>query len=147
MWQQNCLPSIVGRDTGSALEAGRGTNRAFREEEGAVMKFLRLVWSIVSMTDVVGSLLCGASVSVRAQTTSMGTITGLVTDQSNAVVPDATVAVRDTSTNEVRTITTNSAGRYVFVNLPPGTYDIIVTKSGFQKVSIPNNVIAHTLAF
>ena len=50
--------------------------------------------------------------------------------------------MKDTSTSEARTITTNSAGRYVFVNLPPGTYDITVTKTGFQKVSIPNNVIA-----
>ena len=72
----------------------------------------------------------------------MGTITGLVTDQSNAVVPDATVTVRDNATKEMRTITTNSAGRYVFVNLPPGTYDITVSKTGFQKVSIPNDVVA-----
>ena len=46
-------------------------------------------------------------------------ITGLVTDQSNAVVPDATVALRDMSTSEVRTIATNSADRYVFLDLPP----------------------------
>ena len=72
----------------------------------------------------------------------MGTITGLVTDQSNAVVPDATVTVKDTTTSEVRTTTTNTAGRYVFVNLPPGTYDITVTKTGFEKISIPNDIVA-----
>jgi len=72
----------------------------------------------------------------------VGTITGLVTDQSNAVVPDATVTVKDTATKEVRTINTNSAGRYVFVNLPPGTYDITVTKTGFEKVSISNDIVA-----
>src|SRR5215471_6627069 len=106
------------------------------------MRFVRLLWSVSSKTAVAVFILCLATIPIWGQTTSMGTITGLVTDQSNAVVPDATVAVKDVSTNESRTITTNSAGRYVFVNLPPGTYDISVTKTGFQKVSIPNNVIA-----
>lgn len=106
------------------------------------MRFLRFVGSMVSVTAIVVSFLCCVTASAWAQTTSMGTITGLVTDQSNAVVPDATVAVRDAATSEVRTITTNSAGRYVFVNLRPGTYDITVTKTGFERVSIPNNVIA-----
>ena len=50
----------------------------------------------------------------------MGTITGVVTDPSNAVVPDATVTIKDTATGEVRTTTTNNAGRYVFVNVQPG---------------------------
>ncbi len=72
----------------------------------------------------------------------MGTITGLVTDQSNAVVPDATVAIKDNATHAVRTTTTNSAGRYLFINVPPGTYDITITKPGFAKVSIPNDIVA-----
>src|SRR5215472_11755364 len=118
------------------------TIRPSDAKRGLVMRFVRPLWSAVSITMIVALLCCFAAISAWAQTTSMGTITGLVTDQSSAVVPDATVAVKDTSTNEVRTITTNSAGRYVFVNLPPGTYDITVTKTGFQKVSIPNNVIA-----
>jgi len=106
------------------------------------MRFIRFAWSVVSVAAIMVSLLGCVAVSAWAQTTSMGTITGLITDQSNAVVPDATVAVRDAATREVRTVTTNSAGRYVFVNLPPGTYDITVSKTGFEKVSIANNVIA-----
>jgi hypothetical protein len=71
----------------------------------------------------------------------MGTMTGVVTDPSNAVVPGATVAITDKSTSEVQTTTTNTAGRYVFVNLRPGTYEVTITKTGFNKVSIPNDVI------
>ena len=71
----------------------------------------------------------------------MGTITGVVTDPSNAVVPDATVTVKDKATGDTRTTTTNSAGRYVFVNVRPGTYDITITKTGFAKVSIPSDVV------
>ena len=88
------------------------------------MTRVRLQWSVVSISTILALLLSCAALPAWAQTTSMGTITGLVTDQSNAVVPDATVTVKDNATSEVRTITTNSAGRYVFVNLPPGTYDI-----------------------
>src|SRR5271169_1558273 len=103
---------------------------------------VRHLLSTVSISTILALVLCCAAFSGWAQTTSMGTITGLVTDQSAAVVPDATVTVTDTATKEVRTATTNAAGRYVFVNLPPGTYDIAVTKTGFEKVSIPNDVVA-----
>ena len=49
---------------------------------------------------------------------------------------------KTTATNAVRTATTNTAGRYVFVNVPPGTYDITITKAGFAKISIPNDIVA-----
>ena len=103
---------------------------------------VRHLLSLVSISTLALLVLCCATHSGWAQTTSMGTITGLVTDQSNAVVPDATVTVTDVATKEARTISTNEAGRYVFVNLPPGTYNITVSKPGFQKTSIPNDVVA-----
>ena len=76
-----------------------------------------------------------------AQTTTLGTISGIVTDQTNAVVPDATVTIKDTATGEVRTGSSNSAGRYIFVNVNPGIYDIKVIKHGFAKTSIPGQVV------
>ena len=103
---------------------------------------VRHLLSLVSISTLALLVLCCTALSGWAQTTSMGTITGLVTDQSNAVVPDATVTVTDVATKEARTIATNEAGRYVFVNLPPGTYNITVSKPGFQKTSIPNDVVA-----
>ena len=105
------------------------------------MTRVRFLSSLLSISTILTSLFCGVVLPAWAQTTSMGTITGLVTDQSNAIVPDAAVTIKDTATNEERTANTNSAGRYVFVNLPPGTYDITVTKPGFQKVSIPKDVV------
>ena len=38
-------------------------------------------------------------------------------------------------------MTTNTAGRYTFVNLRPGDYEVTITKTGFSKVSIPSDVI------
>jgi hypothetical protein len=86
-------------------------------------------------------LLCCAAIPGFAQTGSQGTIVGLVTDQSGAVVPDVAVSITDQATKAVRTTTTNAAGRYTFVNVPPGKYDVSFTKSGFAKVTIPNDVV------
>jgi hypothetical protein len=97
---------------------------------------------IVSLAVISTLLLCCAAIPGLAQTGSLGTMTGLVTDQSGAVVPDVTVTITDTSTKASRTATTNSAGRYVFVNVTPGIYTVTFTKAGFSKVSIPNDEIA-----
>src|SRR5215813_5427503 len=74
--------------------------------------------------------------AVRAQSTSTGTVTGVVTDQQGAVVPGAEVTLTDTATNAVRKTTSNDAGRYTFVNVAPGIYDIAVSRTGFQRAVI-----------
>ena len=70
--------------------------------------------------------------SAWAQSTSSGTVVGSVTDQSNAVVNGATVTITDTSIKTSRSVTTNDAGRYIFVDVPPGLYDLTVAKQGFS---------------
>ena len=69
----------------------------------------------------------------------VGEIFGTVTDPVGAVVPGAEVAVRNTATNEERRVTTSDAGTYLITSLPPGTYSVQVTKSGF-KVGVVNDV-------
>ncbi len=81
-------------------------------------------------------LLCCSALPVFAQTTTLGTVNGTVTDSTNAVVPDAAVTLKDTATGQTRTTTTNSAGRYVFINVNPGVYDVTITKQGFAKTTI-----------
>src|SRR5689334_2809292 len=68
-----------------------------------------------------------------AQSTSTGTVVGLVTDPSGAIVPDAAVSLIDHTTGTTKTTTSNEAGRYIFVNVNPGTYDITVSKTGFTQ--------------
>ncbi|MFZ1113979.1 MAG: carboxypeptidase-like regulatory domain-containing protein [Candidatus Acidiferrales bacterium] len=75
------------------------------------------------------------------QSTNSGTITGEVTDTSNAIVPGATVSITLKSTGGVRTTTTDSEGRYVFADVDPGAYDIQVTKQGFASTIISNQVV------
>ncbi|MGA7930645.1 MAG: carboxypeptidase-like regulatory domain-containing protein [Candidatus Sulfotelmatobacter sp.] len=68
---------------------------------------------------------------VWGQSTSTGTVAGTVTDSSGAVVASATVTLTDTSTNIARITTTNSAGRYIYVDVTPGIYSVAVSKPGF----------------
>jgi hypothetical protein len=70
------------------------------------------------------------TVSSWAQT---GSISGSVTDASGAVVSEAEVTVRNLGTNLSRTTATSSSGAYSVTDLPVGTYEITVKKTGFRS--------------
>lgn len=67
-----------------------------------------------------------------------GTITGVVTDNSGAVLPDASVTVTSVQTRAQRTANTNADGSFSFPELNAGMYEISVTKTGFKKVEEKN---------
>ena len=64
-----------------------------------------------------------------------GTITGTVRDPSGAVVPGASVTVHNARTGVERRIAANSEGNYIATALPVGTYEVIVERQGFKKVT------------
>lgn len=68
--------------------------------------------------------------------TFRGGINGAVTDQSGAVVPGASVEIVEVATGVSHKTVTSSAGEYSFQDLPLGTYNVIVTGSGFQTTSV-----------
>jgi len=66
------------------------------------------------------------------------TLNGTVTDASGAAVPGATVVLIETTTNvESKTATTES-GVYQMPYMPPGSYKITVTKTGFRTSAVEN---------
>jgi hypothetical protein len=68
-----------------------------------------------------------------ANAQTLGTIAGSAKDPSGAVLPGVTVEVSSPALIEkVRSATTDSAGLYRIVNLPPGTYTVTFTLSGFN---------------
>ena len=69
-----------------------------------------------------------------AQSAGSGTIVGTVKDPANAVVSAATVTVHNADTGSDRTVQTNDSGAYSATFLPPGPYEITVSKAGFTKV-------------
>src|ERR1700719_957559 len=78
---------------------------------------------------------------LHSQAVATGTIQGTVTDQSHAAVAGAAITLTDTSTNTSRTATSNEAGRYVFVDVPPGTYNLTISKTGFRLTKFANQVV------
>src|SRR5271170_5295785 len=85
------------------------------------------------LTLVLLSVVCAGSVlSARAQSTSTGTVAGSVTDPTGALVSGAAVTLTDTATNVARSTATNATGRYIYVDVNPGIYNIAVSKAGFE---------------
>ncbi|HJS98625.1 MAG TPA: carboxypeptidase-like regulatory domain-containing protein, partial [Terriglobales bacterium] len=60
-------------------------------------------------------------------------LSGLITDQSGAALPAATVAARNLDTGTSRAALTDQTGRYRLFALPPGQYEVRVTKDGFAE--------------
>jgi hypothetical protein len=64
-------------------------------------------------------------------------MTGTVTDSTSAVVPNATVMLRNTTTSASYTMTTNGRGSYTFANVTPGPgYEVTFSKTGFEPVVV-----------
>ena len=63
-----------------------------------------------------------------------GRITGTVRDAQGAVVAGASVKLQNTSTGLERSVDTNENGEFNFPQLALGTYQVTVSKSGFQTV-------------
>ncbi len=82
-------------------------------------------------TFVVG-LLIPAALSAQA----LGTITGVVKDPSDAVLPGVTVEASSPALIEkTRTVVTEANGQFSILNLPPGTYNVTFSLTGFSTVN------------
>ncbi|HWE48488.1 MAG TPA: TonB-dependent receptor [Bryobacteraceae bacterium] len=74
-----------------------------------------------------------AAVPALAQGNS-GTITGIVTDPTGAVVSGAKVEIQNKVSGFDRTTTTDTAGAFRFLNVPENTYHTTINAPGFQEV-------------
>lgn len=75
-----------------------------------------------------------------AQLTS-ATVAGQVTDSSKSSISGASVVAVDTATGLTYSATSNSDGAYVLTNLPPDTYRLTVSMSGFQTSTHENLIV------
>ncbi|MGA8286747.1 MAG: carboxypeptidase-like regulatory domain-containing protein, partial [Candidatus Sulfotelmatobacter sp.] len=62
-----------------------------------------------------------------------GTVSGILTDPSEAAIQGAKVTLLDEQKGYKFTTTSNDEGRYLFVSIPPGVYSVTAEKQGFQK--------------
>lgn len=82
-------------------------------------------------------LLCLSCFALAQGTTSR--VTGIVTDNSGAVVSGATVTLTNEGTGFSLTATTNDGGTYIFDLIQAGTYTVTVEKQGFKKAVSTGN--------
>ena len=73
---------------------------------------------------------------VFGQGTDLGTIAGLVTDGTGAVVPNAKVLILDLATNNPRETKTNAQGEYRVFGLGSGKYQVSVSLAGMRTTQI-----------
>lgn len=66
------------------------------------------------------------------QVSSVGSVEGIVTDSSGAVVPDAAATLRNVDTGNELTAKSSSSGEYAFLVVPIGHYQLSIVKAGFK---------------
>src|SRR5262249_55730992 len=91
-------------------------------------RFLRTIAAVVALTVV----LAPAGIAARAAQ-STAQISGVVTDQSSAILPGVEVKATQTETGITRAAVTNEAGLYILPNLPIGPYRLEATLPGFRS--------------
>src|SRR5438093_4447107 len=67
--------------------------------------------------------------------TGAGSLTGIVSDQSGAARPGATVSATNQATNVPYTAVSNEAGNYTLTSLPVGTYVVKAELAGFKTAA------------
>ncbi|MEO6806918.1 MAG: carboxypeptidase regulatory-like domain-containing protein, partial [Edaphobacter sp.] len=108
-----------------------------------VLENRTLVWMKISATSSFAMLLVAAlgfailsSVTASAQIDT-GAIAGLLRDSQGAVIPGATVTVRNVATGIVSETKTNGGGNYQVLSLIPGNYSVEATMTGFGPAKNP----------
>ena len=78
-----------------------------------------------------------AAAAIGAAQGTTGSISGFITDDTNAALPGATVTVRHVETDQKRVLVSDADGRYRAQALSPGKYDILVELQGFRPARYP----------
>ena len=74
---------------------------------------------------------------------SQAALQGTIKDNSGAVIPGATVTLRNKGTAATRSTTTGPAGQYALQNVDPAEYSLTVSFTGF-KTYIIESLVLHT---
>src|SRR5262245_7073787 len=99
-----------------------------------------LRFSVTTFLVLLAGLLA-LSPALFAQSAGTGALVGTVTDLTGGVVPGASVTLTSVDTNQTRVATTGADGGYKFTLLPPGTYRIRFTATGFKTAEVSSVVV------
>ena len=80
-------------------------------------------------------LVCAVASAAFAQTGGTGAISGTIKDTTDAILPGATVTLKQAETGLTRELVSDARGRYAAPNLPPGPYEVTAGLVGFGTVT------------
>jgi hypothetical protein len=86
----------------------------------------------IRMLQIIGPAFAMAISGLAQETLNYGTISGVVTDPSGAVIDGAAITARQTEINLTAQATTDAEGRFRLRYLRVGPYEITVHQSGFD---------------
>lgn len=92
---------------------------------------------VCNLLCILSLFLCG-TLGVWAQA-GRGSISGLVSDSSGAIVSGANVTAQNRATGAKLSTVTTAAGLYSFVSMQPGAYDLSISQKGFET-TIETNI-------
>jgi hypothetical protein len=87
---------------------------------------------------VLAFLLIIARAALLSAQGTTGSISGFITDDTNAALPGATVTVRQVETDQKRVTISDGAGRYRAQQLAPGQYEVTIELQGFRTARVPD---------
>ena len=70
-----------------------------------------------------------------------GSVSGVITDPQDAVIPGATVTLTNKETGVTQKTTTQGDGHYLFSNVTPGVYDLTVERKGFETAKVSSQQV------
>jgi hypothetical protein len=95
---------------------------------------MRASWSTLAVVSLSISFMymIGFPVPARGQATAVAEVSGAISDPSGSAIVGAQVTMTETDKHAIRTITTDTLGKYTFPNLPVGPYRLEVRAAGFK---------------
>ena len=91
-----------------------------------------IIWAVAILWFFLGTDLAGQTSRVN------GNLVGTVVDPSGAVVPDATIQIRNVATGQARSQQSDASGQFQVRELPSGSYRLVVRREGFSVYDNPN---------
>jgi hypothetical protein len=98
----------------------------------SVLRFAVLVLSVALTI----SFAATSASFAQVVSTNGGSIEGLITDSSGAIVPGAAVVIADRDSGFSKSVVTDKAGLYSVGPLAPGNYSVTVTAAGFSTLKV-----------
>jgi hypothetical protein len=95
------------------------------------MKLAILRWNVLAVCSL--AVVLTLATPMLGQSVSTSQISGVIQDQSGAIVPNARIVLTQTDTGQVHRLATGASGSYIIPDLPAGNYSLEVSSPGFSN--------------